>query len=53
MPLLPPEAGNLLNGMETFETFVEMEETAAVYGVKLTTLDEYIQRTFVVSQATR
>ncbi len=53
VPLLPPEAGNLLNGMETFETFVEMEETAAAYGVKLTTLDEYIQGTFVVSQATR
>jgi uncharacterized protein YbjT (DUF2867 family) len=53
VPLLPPEAGNLLIGMETFETFVEMEETAAAYGVKLTTLDEYIQGTFVVSQATR
>jgi NADH dehydrogenase len=47
VPLLPPEAGKLLNGMETFETFVEMEETAARYGVRLTTLDAFIQRTFV------
>ena len=47
VPLLPPEAGNLLNGMETYETFVDMTETAPAYGVKLTTLDEYIRRTFV------
>ena len=47
VPLLPPEVGNLLNGMETFETFVDMSETAPAYGVKLTTLDEYIGRTFV------
>lgn len=47
VPLLPPEAGVLLNGMETYETFVDMSETAPAYGVKLTTLDEYIRRTFV------
>ena len=47
VPLLPPEVGGLLNGMETFETFVDMSETAPAYGVKLTTLDEYIRRTFV------
>ena len=46
-PLLPDEIGALLNGMETFETFVEMSETAPTYGVKLTTLDDYIGRTFV------
>jgi hypothetical protein len=37
----------LLNGMETFETFIDMTETAPAYGVRLTTLDEYLQRTFV------
>lgn len=47
VPLLPPEVGSLLNGMETFETFVDMAETAPAYGVKLTTLDEFIRRTFV------
>lgn len=47
VPLLPPEVGNLLNGMETFETFIDMTETAPAYGVKLTTLDEFIHRTFV------
>jgi uncharacterized protein YbjT (DUF2867 family) len=46
-PLLPDEMSALLNGMETFETFVEMSETAPTYGVKLTTLDDYIGRTFV------
>jgi uncharacterized protein YbjT (DUF2867 family) len=47
VPLLPPEVDGLLNGMETFETFVDMSETAPAYGVTLTTLDEFIQHTFV------
>ena len=32
---------------ETFETFVDMTETAPAYGIKLTTLDEFIEHTFV------
>ena len=44
VPLLPPETGTLLNAMETFETFVDMRETAPAYGIKLTTLDEFIPR---------
>lgn len=47
LPLLPPTVSELLNGMETFETFVDMTETAPAYGVRLTTLDEFIGRTFV------
>jgi uncharacterized protein YbjT (DUF2867 family) len=47
VPLLPPAASDLLNGMETFETFIDMTETAPAYGVTLTTLDEYLRRTFV------
>ena len=47
VPLLPDEVGGLLNGMETFETFVDMAETAPAYGIKLTTLDEFIEHTFV------
>lgn len=47
VPLLPPEASSLLNGMETFETFVDMTKTAPAYGVRPTTVNEYIQRTFV------
>ena len=46
VPLLPPAASDLLNGMETFETFIDMTETAAAHGVTLTTLDKFIQRTF-------
>ncbi len=47
LPLLPPVVSQLMNGFETSETFINMTETAAAYGVTLTTLDEYIQRTFV------
>ena len=47
VPLLPPEGSVLANGMETYETFVDMSQTAPTYGVKLTTLDEFIRRTFV------
>jgi len=32
--------------METFEAYIDMNETAPAYGVTLTTLDEFIQRTF-------
>jgi uncharacterized protein YbjT (DUF2867 family) len=46
VPLLPPAASDLLNGMETFETFIDMTETAPAHGVTLTTLDKFIQRTF-------
>ena len=44
VPLLPSEVSTLLNGMETFETFVDMHETAPAYGVQLTRLDEFIAR---------
>lgn len=44
VPMLPPEVSTLMNGMETFETFVDMRETAPAYRVKLTTLDEFIPR---------
>lgn len=47
VPLLSDEVSGLMNAMETFETFVDMTETAPAYGVRLTTLNEYIQRTFV------
>lgn len=47
VPLLSPSAGDLLNGLETYETFVDMATTAPTYGLKLTTLDEFIHRTFV------
>ena len=33
--------------MATFETFVEMSGTAHAYWAKLTTLDEFIQHTFL------
>ncbi len=47
VPLLPPAVSDLLNALETFETFIDMAETAPAYGVTLTTLDEYIRSTFV------
>jgi hypothetical protein len=36
-----------MNAMETYEAFIDMAETAPAYGVTLTTLDEYIRKTFV------
>jgi uncharacterized protein YbjT (DUF2867 family) len=47
VPLMPDEVSGLLNAMETFESFMDMSQTAPAFGVKLTTLNEYIQRTFV------
>jgi uncharacterized protein YbjT (DUF2867 family) len=47
VPYLPAEAQILFGAFETFETYVDMSELAPAFGVKLTTLDEYIQRTFV------
>lgn len=44
VPLLPDGASDLLNAMETFETFVDMHETASAYDVRLTTLDEFLAR---------
>jgi len=47
LPLLPPVIGELMTGMESSEIFIDMTETAPAYGVTLTTLDEYLQQTFV------
>lgn len=46
IPLLPPSVGEIMNGMETYESFVDMTTIAPTYGVKLTTLEEYLQQTF-------
>lgn len=47
VPYLPPGMNPLLNYMETFEDAMDSSETAATFGVRPTTLDEYIDRTFV------
>ncbi len=47
IPYLPPAASELANAFETYEDFVDMSETAAAYSVTLTTLGEYIDRTFI------
>ena len=44
---LPDEANSLANGFETFEDFLDIQDTAALYGVTPTTLDQFIDRTFV------
>jgi uncharacterized protein YbjT (DUF2867 family) len=49
VPLLSPEVGSLLNGMETYESFIDMTETTSAYSVELTPLDEFIQRAFSLS----
>ena len=47
LPLIPGEASNLLNYLETYESYVDMSETAQAFGIKLTPLNDYIFRTFV------
>jgi hypothetical protein len=46
IPLLPPEAGDLLNAMETYESFIDMGETGPKYGLDPTPLSVYTQRAF-------
>jgi uncharacterized protein YbjT (DUF2867 family) len=47
VPFLPPAVSDLLSGMESFESFVDMDDTASRYGITLTTLDQFVRRTFV------
>jgi NADH dehydrogenase len=44
---LPSDVSAIANGQETYEDFLDMSETAPVYGVQLTTLKEFIDQTFV------
>jgi uncharacterized protein YbjT (DUF2867 family) len=46
VPLLPAGTPDMLKAMETFETYLDMSQTAPLYGVKLTSLDEFAQRFF-------
>jgi uncharacterized protein YbjT (DUF2867 family) len=47
LPLLPPLFGEFMSSMENSEVFIDMTETAPAYGVTLTTLEEFIEETFV------
>jgi len=44
---LPEEANGLATAMEMYEDHLDIAEASATYGVRPTTLDEYIDRTFV------
>jgi NADH dehydrogenase len=44
---LPEEVNTLATAFEMYEDQLDIAETAATYGVRPTTLDEYIDRTFV------
>jgi uncharacterized protein YbjT (DUF2867 family) len=43
---LPPGADQLMRGMETYESYADMSETAPKYGVTLTPLDAFARRFF-------
>ncbi|MEJ2304949.1 MAG: NmrA family NAD(P)-binding protein [Anaerolineales bacterium] len=47
VPLLPEGVPDLLKGMETFETFIDMSRTAPQYGVELTSLDMFAHQFFI------
>lgn len=44
---LPEEPNTLAMAMETYEDYLDISEQAATFGVRPTTLDDYIDRTFV------
>jgi nucleoside-diphosphate-sugar epimerase len=44
---LPEEANGLATAMEMYEDHLDIAAASATYGVRPTTLDEYIDRTFV------
>jgi NADH dehydrogenase len=44
LPWLPEAINGLLMGIETFDTEVDMSETSAAFGVRPTSLDEFVQR---------
>lgn len=47
IPYLPDEANGMATMMETYEDFLDISERSATFGVRPTTLVEYIDRTFV------
>jgi uncharacterized protein YbjT (DUF2867 family) len=49
IPLLPAGVDDMLRGMETFETFIDMQEQVSKFGVELTSLDVIAQRMFAPS----
>ena len=50
IPTLPEAANGLASFMETHESYLDMTETAATFGIRPTTLDEYIDHTFVFAE---
>jgi len=49
VPMLPAMVGALLTGMETYESYIDMSETAPLYGVELKTLDAFAKLAFAPS----
>lgn len=43
VPGLPDMMSGLMAGMETFDTFVDMEETARAYNVTLTSIEDFVR----------
>jgi uncharacterized protein YbjT (DUF2867 family) len=46
IPGLPREVSDIAASFETFDSPIEMSETAARFGVLLTTIEEFVDRTF-------
>jgi uncharacterized protein YbjT (DUF2867 family) len=46
IPLLPPGVDDILRGMETYETSIDMDEQVSTYGVELTSIHTIAQRIF-------
>ena len=46
VPLLPPEIGGMLANLETYDTSLDMSETARTFGIELTPLEVVAGRLF-------
>jgi len=44
--LIGPTVGEVFNGMETYESFIDMSGTSSLYGVELTPLTHVMQQMF-------
>jgi len=49
VPLLPPMVSALLTGFETYESYIDMSETASHYGIEPTSLLDFAQAMFGAS----
>jgi uncharacterized protein YbjT (DUF2867 family) len=51
VPGLPEVAAGLMSALETYDSIIDMTETASTFGVRQTTLEEFIRQAFTDARA--